>query len=365
MNPKMSRRGFLLASLALAGAGVAACSTSTSGSSNSSEGTNPLSVTAAEDTFPVTVEHNFGSTTISSKPQRVATVGYLNADVVASLGVIPVATGKVTWGGNENGSNPWLDAQIENVGAERPTFYDETDGINFTAIAESTPDLILCLYGNLSQEEYDKLSSIAPTVTYTSDGANWNESWQGATRQAAKALGVSALGEIFISETQARLRYVSKDNSILTDTTYIAGYLNPGTDTGISIYAPTDGRSRILEDIGLEQSPAYDLIDFDGSFYASWSPERADELDSDIFFTWTNSPEDKQAIIDNPLLSHLPSVERGGLLAVSDQRQGIALYSVIGLNWLLDESDFVDNLVAAAQGNGDATSSAETSSASN
>ncbi|MDO4911082.1 MAG: ABC transporter substrate-binding protein [Corynebacterium sp.] len=344
MNRPITRRGFLLGSVLAAGATLAACSTSST-STTSTE-------SSASDAFPVTVEHAFGSTTIESEPTRVATVGYLNADVVASLGVIPVAAGKVTWGGTEDGSNEWLTKQIENLGAEDPTFYDETDGLNFTALAAASPDLILCFYGSLSQEDYDKLSKIAPVVTYTTEGANWNESWQGATRQAGKALGKSALAEQLIAETETRLKTISTTFPVLADTSFIAGYLEAGAADEISIYSPGDGRSRLLKDMGLTPSESYDLIDFAGSFYGSWSAERADELNSDIFFTWLNAASDKAAIINDPLLSKIPAVAHGGLFGVADKAQGIAIYSTIGLNWLFDDTNFVNSLVAAATGHG-------------
>ncbi|MDO4909821.1 MAG: ABC transporter substrate-binding protein [Corynebacterium sp.] len=346
LNRPLSRRGFLIGSIVAAGATLAACSTSSTGQGSSS------ATNAATDSFPVTVEHAFGSTTIESAPTRVACIGYLNADVIASLGVIPVAAGKVTWGGTDAGSNVWLDKQIANLGAQAPTFYDETDGTNFTALAAASPDLIVCFYGNLSQEDYDKLSKIAPTVTYTAAGANWNESWEGATRQAGKALGKTALAEQLIAETQARLKNVSTSFPELANTTYIAGYLQAGASDEISIYAPTDGRSHLLEGMGLKASDAYNKIDFKGSFYGSWSAERADELDSSIFFTWLNSEEDKAAILGDPLLSKIPAVAHGGLFGVADKAQGIAIYSTIGLNWLLDDSNFVNALVAAAGGHG-------------
>ena len=44
--------------------------------------------------------------------------------------------------------------------------YSETDGIDFDAIAALNPDVILGVYSGLTQEDYDKLSEIAPTVAY-------------------------------------------------------------------------------------------------------------------------------------------------------------------------------------------------------
>ena len=45
---------------------------------------------AAESAFPVTVEHIYGTTEIAKKPERIATVSWVNADAVLALGVVPV-----------------------------------------------------------------------------------------------------------------------------------------------------------------------------------------------------------------------------------------------------------------------------------
>ena len=44
--------------------------------------------------------------------------------------------------------------------------FDETDGIDFEAVADTEPDVILAGYSGLTQEDYDTLSEIAPVVAY-------------------------------------------------------------------------------------------------------------------------------------------------------------------------------------------------------
>src|SRR4051794_39142074 len=47
---------------------------------------------AASETFPQTVEHKFGSTTVKAKPERIVIVGLTEQDTVLQLGYTPVAT---------------------------------------------------------------------------------------------------------------------------------------------------------------------------------------------------------------------------------------------------------------------------------
>lgn len=48
--------------------------------------------TATEGSFPVTIEHKHGSTTILQAPERVVLVGLNEQDAMLALGVVPVAS---------------------------------------------------------------------------------------------------------------------------------------------------------------------------------------------------------------------------------------------------------------------------------
>lgn len=124
-------------------------------------------VPAEDGAFPVTVEHAFGETTIEQAPERVVTVAWANHEVPLALGVVPVGMSKATWGDDDgDGILPWVEDQLANLGAEPPALFDETDGIDFEAVADTSPDVILAAYSGLTQEEYDTLSKIAPVVAY-------------------------------------------------------------------------------------------------------------------------------------------------------------------------------------------------------
>ncbi len=53
-------------------------------------------------------------------------------------------------------------------------------------------------------------------------------------------------------------------------------------------------------------------------FFIPWSAERANELESDVFVTWVPDAATKEAISSDPLLSQIPAVETGALVADSD-----------------------------------------------
>ncbi len=68
--------------------------------------------------------------------------------------------------------------------------FDETDGIDFEAVANTNPDVILAAYSGLTQQDYDTLSQIAPTVAYPTTA--WSTPWRDWIKLESKALGLSA-----------------------------------------------------------------------------------------------------------------------------------------------------------------------------
>jgi iron complex transport system substrate-binding protein len=303
----------------------------------------------AADAFPVTVEHAFGETTIEKQPQRVATVSWVNADIALALGVVPVGMPKDEWGGNDRGSTPWKDAALEKAGAalgtaKAPVQYSEADGINYTEIARTTPDVILAAYSGLTKEEYDKLSKIAPVVAYPE--VAYGTPWQVSTRLIGDALGRSDAADKLVTDTEKAVADQAARYPQIKGKTFIYGNLEPTRGSGINIYTSQDNRPRFLTQIGMQQAPVVTKNAKD--FYLTWSEERADELASDVFVTWVPSATTKEAIVKDPLLGQIPAVKRGALVADPDETLtlSISAASPLSLPWALDR--FLPQLAAAA-----------------
>ena len=158
----------------------------------------------AESTFPVSIEHVYGTTTIDERPERVATVAWANHEVPLALGVVPVGMSMATWGDDDgDGVLPWVEDQLEALGAEVPVLFDETDGIDFEAVADTEPDVILAAYSGITQEDYDTLSSIAPTIAYPD--VAWGTSVEDMIRLNSAALGLAAQGDALIDDLDAQI----------------------------------------------------------------------------------------------------------------------------------------------------------------
>ncbi|SOB99110.1 substrate-binding family protein [Ureibacillus xyleni] len=168
---------------------LAACSNDSS--------TNEGSTTTEKETdseYPIVIKHAFGETTIDEKPERVATIAWANHDVVLALGVVPVGFSAANYGiQDDSGLLPWTADKLKELGEENPNVYQDTDGLDFEAIADSTPDVILAAYSGITQEEYDTLSQIAPVVPY--EETPWVTPWRDQVLLNAKGMGMEEEGK--------------------------------------------------------------------------------------------------------------------------------------------------------------------------
>ncbi|TLM84310.1 ABC transporter substrate-binding protein [Pseudarthrobacter sp. NamE5] len=352
-GPNASRRtlfksaGKAAAVLAAAALTLSACSTGPASST-----TEPGASSSSSSQFPVTIEHVYGETKIEKQPTRVATVSWVNDDVAIALGVVPVGLPKNEWGGNEQGSTPWKDAALEDLGAgfgsdKAPAQYSEADGINFTEIAKITPDVILAAYSGLTEEDYKKLSEIAPVVAHPE--LAYGTSWQDSTSIIGKALGKDAEAAKLISDIEATIKEKVAEYPQIAGKSFIYGNLEPASAEGVNVYTANDNRPRFLSEIGMKLAPVVeDNSKGSKEFFIPWSAEKANELESDVFVTWVPDAATTDSIKSDPLLGQIPAIKNGALVADSDNTLtlSISASSPLSLPWSLDK--FLPQLATAA-----------------
>ena len=352
-GPSATRRT-LFTSAGKAAAVLAAAALTLSGCSTgpASSATDASAPSSSSSQFPVSIKHVFGETTIKEQPKRVATVSWVNDDVAVALGVVPVGVPKNEWGGNEKGSTPWKDAALEKLGAgfgsdKAPAQYSEADGINFTEIAKLAPDVILAAYSGLTEEDYKKLSEIAPVVAHPEIA--YGTSWQDSTSIIGKALGKEAEATKLISDTEATIKEKVSKYPQIEGKSFIYGNLEPASADGVNVYTANDNRPRFLSEIGMKLAPVVeDNSKGSKEFFVPWSAEKANELESDIFVTWVPDAATTDSIKADPLLGQIPAVKKGALVADSDNTLtlSISASSPLSLPWSLDT--FLPQLASAA-----------------
>jgi iron complex transport system substrate-binding protein len=301
--------------------------------------------------FPVTVAHAYGETTIEAQPERIATVAWANHEVPLALGVVPVGMSKATWGDDDgDGVLPWVEDQLVELDAETPVLFDETDGIDFEAVADTEPDVILAAYSGLTQEDYDTLSKIAPVVAYPD--VAWGTSYEDMIRMNSAAIGLSDEGDELIDELHAEVDAALADNAGLADSKILFSYIDPTDFSQVGFYTSLDTRPGFLTSLGLPE-PTVVVEESAGSdlFYLSVSSEEADRFeDVDVFVTYG---EADGAIIEqlqaDPLLSQIPAIANGhiAVLENSTPLAASANPSPLSIGWGIDE---YFALLAAARG---------------
>ncbi|SEE45574.1 iron-siderophore ABC transporter substrate-binding protein [Jiangella alba] len=338
MNPRRLPT-FLLA--LLLGAALAGCG-SDDDASGDDGGSGDDTNAAGSDGFPVTIEHALGSATLEEAPERVVTWGPSNQDAVLALGVVPVAMPFFDYGGDDEGVLPWV---RENLGdAELPALLPNASGeeIPYEAIAEEQPDVIVAVYSGITQEEYDTLSAIAPTVAYP-DGP-WSTSWQDQTTIIGAALGRSAQAGELVAETEEYLATRTDEFPELAGTTFAYG-AEDGAQ--LALYTSDDVRVRLLTDLGMTLAPYVDEhAEGDGVYYYV-SPELAGDIEADVFIGWFNDQVAADAFAASPAYAQLPAVAAGAFapIAGEDYVTASSAPTVLSIPWMLD--DYLPQLAAA------------------
>lgn len=253
--------------------------------------------------FPVTIEHRYGSTQVPAAPQRVVTVGLTDHDTVLALGVTPVAL--TDWFGDQpDGVWPWA---RELLGDAQPVTLDSSD-LNFEQIAGAAPDLILAVNSGLTQEQYDTLSQIAPTVAQSGDHVDYGTPWQEQTRIIGAALGRADRAEELVAEVEAKFAAAREQNPQFVGATGVIGLTS--ADGTYYLYGPEDARARFLADLGFTLKPEIAQLAGD-QFFATVSAERFDLVDADALVWIAATQAEIDALRSNPAYQAQPAVQQG------------------------------------------------------
>ncbi|MEK4532888.1 iron-siderophore ABC transporter substrate-binding protein [Solibacillus sp. FSL K6-1554] len=298
---------------------VAGCSdkeTSTDENSNETTGSSNSEDSATQ--YPIVIKHALGETVIEEKPERVATVAWANHDVALALGVVPVGFSAANYGvQDESGMLPWTAEKLKELGEENPNIYQDTDGIDFEAISDSNPDVILAAYSGLTQEEYDTLSEIAPVVAYPE--TPWVITWRDQILFNAKGMGMEEEGKQLIADTEKLIQDKANEFPEIKGKKAAFGMFNATDLSKFYIYTPADPRGELLEELGMEYPESIKAqVQDESSFYIELSAENADALnDAEILIAYGDDNTLK-ALQADPILGKVPAIKNGTVLIIPD-----------------------------------------------
>ncbi|MBC6463825.1 iron-siderophore ABC transporter substrate-binding protein, partial [Actinomadura sp. HBU206391] len=296
--------------------------------------------------FPVTIQHKYGSTTISKEPKRIVTVGLTDQDALLALGVVPVGTTEFD-GGYPGAIGPWAQGRLG--GAALPQVLKDTgSGPPVEKIAALRPDLILSLYAGTTKGTYETLSKIAPTVAQPKEYADYGISWQELTKKTGLAVGKGGQADKVVADLETRLAKERQDHPEFKGRT---GLLATPYD-GHFVYGPQDPRSRVLTSLGFTM-PA-DLEKIVGQkFGANISRERVDLLDTDaIVWIVPDVNADRSKLHADRLYGALDVAKDEGEVYLDEKSaygHAVSFASVLSIPYVIDR--LVPQLSKAVDGN--------------
>ncbi|CAH1220518.1 hypothetical protein PAECIP111892_04858 [Paenibacillus auburnensis] len=316
--------------IALVGCSNQPSNNSTAAPSPSAAATNAAASTEAPASpeaataYPITIKHALGETVIESKPERVVTIQWANHDVALALGVVPVGFSAANFGVQDgSGLLPWTAEKLKELGATEPNVFQDTDGLDFEAISDANPDVILASYSGITQEDYDTLSQIAPVVAYPT--APWTTTWREQVLLNSEGMGMKAEGEQLIKDTEDMI------NEKLSKYPQIKGkkvaWVNFSADdlSQLHIYTPVDSRVSFLYELGMEYPESITKQITDPTSYSlNLSAENVESLyDADLIVGYGND-ELLKAIQADSLLGKIPAVERGSVAFIDSDTPLVA-----------------------------------------
>ncbi|MBB1023085.1 MULTISPECIES: ABC transporter substrate-binding protein [unclassified Dietzia] len=300
--------------------GLSACSP---GDAPTAGGGNPGS-DGDGSAFPVTVEHEFGETTIESEPQRVVTLGWGDVDNAIALGVNPVGYARSA---DYPGLQPWARDAAGEIDAVDLGSASEPD---YERIASLEPDLIIDVQGGTDDEQYSRLSSIAPTVARPAGTNVWQVNRAPATRQIARALGRVEEGEQLLTELEEHIAQTTARYPQLEGKTGTAVLVSdPGTYYG---FQNRDGRGEFIETIGMRLPESIAARDDGSSFSVQVASEEVAMLDGDVVLFLT----DDQNFVPTEYNQLFGRFSAELLTLTSTERQAISVNTPLSVSYALD-----------------------------
>ncbi|HEU9054230.1 TPA: iron-siderophore ABC transporter substrate-binding protein, partial [Streptococcus pneumoniae] len=268
----------------------------------------------------IVLDHAFGQTILDKKPERVATIAWGNHDVALALGIVPVGLSKANYGVSaDKGVLPWTEEKIKELNG-KANLFDDLDGLNFEAISNSKPDVILAGYSGITKEDYDTLSKIAPVAAYKSKP--WQTLWRDMIRIDSKALGMEKEGDELIKNTEARIsKELEKHPEIkgkIKGKKVLFTMINAADTSKFWIYTSKDPRANYLTDLGLVFPESLKEFESEDSFAKEISAEEANKInDADVIITYGDD-KTLEALQKDPLLGKINAIKNGAVAVIPD-----------------------------------------------
>jgi iron complex transport system substrate-binding protein len=322
----MANRPALRAAAVLAIAAlVAGC-----GGADDDGGSTSASDGGSSGAFPVTVSTAFGDVTVEEEPTRVVALGWSDAETALALGVQPVGATDWLGAGDETGLGPWVTDGYD----EAPEII-ETLEPSYEAIAALEPDLILDTRSDGTEERYELLSAIAPTVGQPEGVGPYQTTWQQQLDLVGQALGKTAEAEELVQQVEDAFAAAAEEHPEFQGTEVAVGAY---TADGFGAYVGGDSRVQFMEQLGFVNKAEIEAQATE-NFFVPVSEEQLSLLDAELTVVFPIFV-DASEITANPLWGTLASVQDGRAVVLDDLTtlSAFSSASAPGLLYAIDET---------------------------
>lgn len=285
-------------------------------------------------TFPVTITSSLGDAVIPEKPERIVTLGQGSAETAIALGTTPVGVEEYPWGADDTGYLPWVYDAVTAAGDELPELIGANE-LDIEAIAALEPNVILAPWSGITQEQFDTLSAIAPTVAYPD--LAWSTDWDAQISIIGEALGQSADAADLVTDLKQQLADEAAKHPDYAGVTF--SYVYTTADT-LGVFLPSEQRVAMVSALGLTVDPVVDTFEeTPGTDSAIIGFENADKLNgSDLIFTFYSDADQKAQALANPLYASIPAIANDAVVA-SDENSfvtGSSMINPLTVPWALE-----------------------------
>lgn len=196
------------------------------------------------------------------------------------------------------------------------------------------------------QEQYDRLSAIAPTVAYTDKP--WAGSWQDIMLITGKALGKTAEAQAIVDGVNAKFAEATAAHPEFKDKTFTFGSLWVGS-TGMNVYSATDPRVPMVEQLGFKVSPGVTELSKQQDYFFDVSLENLATVDAGVLIVLDEGGPEADALYNNDLIKRFAPVADGHMLRLNGKSYVMATSAPppLSIPWMLDK--FVAGLADATK----------------
>lgn len=267
--------------------------------------------TGQEQGFHVTVPTPYGDVELTERPERIVVLSLDYLEATLALGLTPVGAPTGVPLGD------WVTDRIDTTDTELFAFSSPSNGeVPVETIAALDPDLILGSVYAVTQENFDQLSKIAPTLTRADDADETVAgAWEDITRQVGAATGTSDKADQVIAEVHQKITEAkAAAPSSLGKKVIFAGVAAQGI-------AVTQGDAhsgmRLLQALGLEQTDVGSGEEGYGGGRVMLSIEQIGQLDeADLLIIGAIDPAAAEQLFKNELYTSLGIVKDDHVLVL-------------------------------------------------